>query len=193
MKLKDIFTSKEFDVKDVKGSYQVVKWDFLMVRVYNLKGVKRLVGIGSILPRHTVQGLKDFLLHEFEKFKGGSGRHDWEDFMKQRFHLITHYMKNIPEERPVFVTTEGHNLIISRAHFNIMDFDRVIDILYEEKDFELDDLHPHNKAKFSWLKKGKSREWEVVKPEKGMVLDTKFMHESGKLGWDILGNIMFDA
>ena len=193
MKLKDIFTSKELDVKDVKGSYQVVKWDFIMVRVYNLKGVKRLIGIGSILPRHTVQGLKDFLLHEFEKFKGESGRHDWEDFMKQRFHLIEHYMKNLPEERPVFVTPEGHNLIISKAHFNIRDFDRVIDKLYEEKDFELDDLHPHNKTKFSWLKKGESRKWEVVKPEKGMILDTKFMHESGKLSWDILGNIMIDG
>lgn len=113
--------------------------------------------------------------------------------MKQRFHLIEHYMKNLPEERPVFVTPEGHNLIISKAHFNIMDFDRVIDILYEEKDFELDDLHPHNKAKFSWLKKGASREWEVVKPEKGIILDSKIMHESGKLSWDIVGSIMIDG
>jgi hypothetical protein len=192
MKLKDIFTSKELDVKDVKGSYQVVKWDFLLVRVYNLKGVKRLVGIGSILPRHTVQGLKEFLLHEFEKFKVETGRHDWKDFMKKRSYLIEHYMKNLPEERPAFVTPEGHSLIISKAHFNIRGFDRVLDILYEEKDFELDDLHPHKNAKFSWLKKGESREWEVVKPEKGIILDSRFMHESGKLSWDILGNIMID-
>jgi hypothetical protein len=179
-------------VKDVRGSYQVVKWDFLMVRVYDLKGTKRFVGIGRILPRHSVQGLKDFLLNEFEKFKGEPGRHDWKDFMKKRSYLGEQYMKNLPEERPIFHTSEGHSIINSKAHFHIEDFDRVLDILYEEKDFALDNLHPHKEAKFSWLKKGESREWEVIKQEKGLILDSRFMHESGRLSWEILGNIIID-
>jgi len=193
MKLSDIFTSEELDVKDVRGSYQVVKWDFLMVRVYDLKGTKRFVGIGRILPRDSVQGLKDFLLHEFERFKGESGHHDWKDFMKKRSYLAEHYMKKLPEESPILLTPEGHSLIISKAHFHIRDFDRVLDILYEEKDFALDNLVPDKEAKFSWLKRGESREWEVVKPEKGIILDSKFMHESGQLSWDILGDIIIDG
>jgi hypothetical protein len=64
MRLSDIFTGEALDVKEVRGSYQVVKWDFLMLRVYDLKGVKRFVGTGRILPRQSVQGLKDFLHEE---------------------------------------------------------------------------------------------------------------------------------
>jgi hypothetical protein len=124
MRLSDIFTGEALDVKEVRGSYQVVKWDFLMLRVYDLKGVKRFVGTGRILPRQSVQGLKDFL--------------------------------------------------------------------HEEKDFALDSLVPHKGAKLTWLKKGDSREWEKVKPEKGMIIESKFMHESGKLSWDILGGVSID-
>lgn len=192
MKLSDIFTGEELDVKDVRGSYQVAKWDFIMVRVYNLKGTKRFVGIGHILPRHSIQGLKDFLLHEFGNFREESGRHGWKDFMKQRSYLAEHYMKNLPEERPILLTPEGHSLIISKAHFHIRDFDKVLDILYEEKDFALDSLVPHEEAKLTWLKKWESREWEKVKPEKGMIIESRFMHESGKLSWDILGGVSVD-
>lgn len=187
--LSDIFHDDILSVKEVKGSYQVVKWDILMVRIIDIKGTRRFAGNAQIIPRQIVQELKAFMLKEFDAFKREVMQDDWQAFMKGRSYLINHYMRDASREEPVFFTPEGHSVIFGKARFDALAFEKILDILDLESDFVVDEVIPSEKAKLSWLKRGKSKEWDVVEHGEGTVLDSKLMHESGKMSWDIMGSI----
>lgn len=191
LKIRDIFTGKELEIKEVKGSQQVVKWDLLMVRVHTLNGINRFVGNGEILPRSKKDGLMSFLKQEFEKFKQTAGKTEWSAFMKNKSYIVEHYLEDLPEERPAFLTEEMHELINARSNYDVKDFEKVIDILSNEYDFTIDRMVTGKEAKLIWLKRGESKDWKVSKErfKNGIVVDSKLMHESGKLDWAVLGNI----
>ncbi len=192
IKIRDIFTEKEMVIKEIKGSEQLVKWDIIMMRVYTLNGENRILSPAiRLIPRYFKDGLKAFLNAEFAKFKEETGKTGWSAFMKNRLYITVHYLEDIPEEKPVLLTEEGHELVFARAHFDAGDFDEILDLLEAEYDFITDEVKDKD-ARLTWLKRGESREWPESKEkhEKGLIIQSKLMHDSGKLDWTVLGNII---
>lgn len=200
LKLRGIFTGTELEVKEVKGSQQLVKWDIIMARVYTLNGINRIASSRVwVIPRYLKDGLITFLHEEFERFKlvpagikqgEEGGKAEWPKFMKKRAYIVNHYLEDLPERKKILLTEERHRIILSKAHFDIKDLKEAIHLLEREYDFVVDEVK-EKEARITWLKRGGSKEWQVSgdKSEDGMIILSKLIHGSGQLEWTVLGNI----
>lgn len=88
------------------------------------------------------------------------------------------------------LTEEHHRAIISRAIYETRNFDAILHRLGKEYDFYPAEEKKGKGYKFTWLKRGKSKEWDVVAiPEGGMILKSEMLHRIGELSWITLGTV----
>lgn len=192
IKARDIFTEKELEVKEIRSSEQLAKWDIIMMRIYTLNGENRILSPSvRIIPRHLKDALNGFLNREFAKFKEETGKTEWSAFMKNRSYITEQYIDELPEEKKILLTEERHGLVFAKAHFNTGDFDEILAMLEAEYDFIPDEV-TDKEARLTWLKRGKSGDWpeSEEKHENGLIIQSKLMRGSGKLDWTVLGNII---
>lgn len=189
MRLKDIMTGAELEAKEVSGSYQIAKWDILIVRAYTVKGISRFTGNGTIRPRERKKDFLAFLQRELDRFSAETGKKEWPAFMKTKAYLIEHFFQDSPAKEPDLLTKEGHDAVLAQARFDLMNSDKAISLLDEETDFFFEE-ELEEKTRYTWIKRGKSKDWEEISEGKeGIRLDSKMVHPSGKLEWDVLGTI----
>ena len=179
--IRDVFTDEAMDVEEVSGSYGVVQWDLIQVRVYRIDGVCRLGGNGQMV-RMRLEALKTYLDKARRTFEAEAGRTDWPAFLKENAFLIGHFFDEVVEEPPVLLTEERHRIISSRAHFTVSDVERARKLLSGEYDFADEEEIPSGGVSFSWLKRGPSKDWEMgpESDEKGMVATSSIVHPSGQ-------------
>lgn len=192
MKLKDIFTGEKFDVREVKGTYSIAKWDITKVRVYTLDGISRFAGNGRILPRRSRDGLTAYLQREFEEFKSQTGKAEWSAFMKAKSYIIEYYYEDLPDEKPSIVTAEGHRMVSAKAYFDVDDFDSVLDAMRGRADFIEDEVVEGRSARFTWIKRGQLKDWKTVGNTNGYIFATQYVDPSGQVQLDALGTVTID-
>ena len=189
--IRDVFTGETMAVQEVSGSYDVVQWDLVQVRVYTMDGVCRFGGNGQTIPRMRFEALKAYLDNARRAFEADTGRAGWPAFLKENAFLIGRFFDEVVEEPPVLLTEERHRIISSRAHFTVSDYGRARKRLSGEYDFADEEEIPSGGVSFSWLKRGPSKEWEMG-PEsdgKGMVATSSIVHPSGKMTFTVLGTV----
>lgn len=189
---KDLLMGGELEIREVSGSRQFVKWDIIIARVYTLNGISKIAGpTAQMVPRDLLDSFMGFLREEREVYTREAGKEGWPAFMKARSYRIRHFFADLPEQKRVFHTDEGHQVVIARAEHRIGALREVITRFEKEYDFMIDEVKSGKEAKLSWIKRGPSKEWpEAVKlPEKGLLIQSKMLHESGKLEWPVLGTI----
>jgi tetratricopeptide (TPR) repeat protein len=192
VKIKELFTNRELEIKEIKGSQQLVKWDIIMVRVYTLNGINRFLGSTiQVIPRRLKDSLIAFLTQEFDRYKQETGLAEWSAFMKKKSSIVRHYLEDLSEGKDILLTEERHKIVIAKACFEVKNFEEILDLLKNEYDFVVDKVVKGKEAKLTWLKRGKSKDWQESKERygKGFVIQSKFIHESGQLKWTVLGSI----
>ncbi len=191
--LKELFTGKELQMNEPRLSAKVVKWDIVFLRVCLIDEIYLpLSAEFIIIPRNEKEDLIDFLRREFERFKGETGVSDWSQFMKKRAYLVSRHLQTVqPAKEKPFLTEEGDKLILSKAYFDVKNFAQVFESLNREYDFLLEKAEKNKRAEFTWLRRGKSKEWKVnVAPKKvGIVIKSEVIHHTGEIKWSALGNI----
>jgi len=186
LKVRNLFSGREMEIKDVLASGQVVIWDLLLMRIVSLEGAHRIAGKILCIPRDLKKEVLDFLRAELRK----TGGEDWSAFLKENAYRIPHFLEDRPKETPRFLTEERDNLVIAVARFEIRDFEETVDRLESESDFVIDEFRPGKEAKLTWLKKGKSKEIKKKEEgEKGLVILSQLVHDTGKMKWAVLGNL----
>lgn len=191
-RIKEIFTGRELDIKDKSSSWNLVKWDIVMFRVDTLNGInKSLSSTIQVIPRGLKDKMLSFLGIEFDRFKRETGKTEWSAFMKDCSYIIGHYLEDLSKEKKILLTDERHPVVVAKGHFDISDFDEVVDLLDREYDFLIDDVGKGRIAKISWLKRGRSKDWDesTERHERGLIIQSKLLHESGQLEWTVLGTI----
>lgn len=189
---KDLLMGGELEIREVSGSRQFVKWDIIIARVYTLNGISKIAGpTAQMVPRDLLDSFMGFLRQEREVFTREAGKEGWPAFMKARSYRIRHFFADLPEQKRVFHTDEGHQVVLARAEHRIGALRDVLIRFEKEYDFMIDEVKSGKEAKLSWIKRGPSKEWpEAVKlPEKGLLIQSKMLHESGKLEWPVLGTL----
>ena len=189
---KDLLMSGELEIREVSGSRQLVKWDIITARVYTVNGISKIAGpTTQMVPRDLLDSFMGFLRQEQEVFTREAGKEGWPAFMKARSYRIRHFFADLPEQKRVFHTDEGHQVVIARAEHRTGALRDVITRFEKEYDFMIDEVKSGKEAKLSWIKRGPSKEWPAAAklPEKGLLIQSKMLHESGKLEWPVLGTI----
>jgi tetratricopeptide (TPR) repeat protein len=190
LRLRDLFTGEEMDILEVKGSLTAVKWDVILARVIRMGAVNKLSGIATLIPRRSKENVLLSIKGVWEKFKSETGNHEWSYFIKSNAHLVHHIIEDQSPFEPIFVTEEYHRIISSKAVFDVKDFQRVQYRLNQEFDFVIDQEEEGGKSQWTWLKRGKSKDWEIHEPEKGsVILKSEMIRGKGELRWTSLGTV----
>ncbi|PIV24155.1 MAG: hypothetical protein COZ69_12180 [Deltaproteobacteria bacterium CG_4_8_14_3_um_filter_45_9] len=190
LRLKDLFTGEELDILEVKGSLTAVKWDVILARVIRMGSVNKLAGVVELIPRRNKGQILSSIRKLWEKFKEETGSVEWSSFAKSNAFLIHQIIEDQSPFEPIFVTEEHHRIISSKAVFDVKDFQMVRYRLNQEFDFIIDQEEEGGKSQWTWLKRGKSKDWEIKESEKGsMILKSEMLRGKGELRWTSLGTV----
>jgi hypothetical protein len=167
----------------------VAKWDVIFARVIRMGLTNKFSGIITLVPRMEKEGALTAIRKTWEEFKGETGKKEWASFAKIKSLLIHHILEDQPRVEPVFVTEEHHRIVSAKAVYEVKDFQTISYRLQQEFDFILDE-EEGKKLQWSWLKRGKSKDWEEGEPlEKSIVLKSAMIQGKGELTWVSLGTV----
>jgi len=189
LRLKDLFTNEEMDIVEVKGSLTMVKWDVIFARVIRMGSVNKLSGMITLIPRRNKEEIISSIQKTWKKVKEETGKSDWPNFMKSNAQLIHHLIEDQFSVEAVFLTEEHHRIISSKAVYDVKNFDSIRYRLSKEFDF-ITDTEDGEKIRFTWLKRGRSKDWEEGKLVEGsVILRSEMIRGEGELRWTSLGNV----
>ncbi len=190
MRLKDLFTEEELDVLEVRGTRTAAKWDVIFARVIRMGLTNKFSGIITLVPRRDKEGVLSAIRKSWEKFQAETGKKEWPAFAKKNALLIHHILEDQPRVEPVFVTEEHHRIVSAKAVYEVKDFQTISHRLQQEFDFILDEEEEGKEVGGSWLKRGKSKDWEVREPiEHSIILKSEMVQGQGELKWISLGTV----
>jgi tetratricopeptide (TPR) repeat protein len=190
LRLRDLFTGEEMDILEVKGSLTAVRWDVIFARVIRMDSVNKLAGLVKLVPRRNKDLILSSIRNLWEKFKEETGKVEWYSFAKSNAFLIHHIIEDQSPFEPVFVTEEYHRIISSKAVFDAKDFQMVRYRLNQEFDFIIDQEEDWGKNQWTWLKRGRSKDWEIKESQEGaVILKSEMLRGKGELRWTSLGTV----
>jgi tetratricopeptide (TPR) repeat protein len=190
MRLKDLLTEEELDVLEVRGTRTVAKWDVVFARVIRMGLTNKFSGIITLIPRIEKEAMLYSIRKTWEKFKGATGKEEWSSFAKLNAQLIHHILEDQPRVEPVFITEEHHRIVSAKAVFEVKNFATICYRLQQEFDFTLDEEEEGKKLQWSWLKRGKSKDWEAGESgEHSIILKSEMIQGKGELTWVSLGTV----
>ena len=190
LRLKDLLINEEMDILEVKGSLMLVKWDVIFARVIKMGSVNKLSGMITLIPRRNREEILSSIQRTWEKVKKETGRMEWSDFMKSNAQLIHHLIEDRSVKEPIFVTEEHNKIVSSKAVYEVKDFNSIRYRLSKEFDFITDIEKEGKEIQWTWLKRGKSKDWEGGEPVEGsVILRSEMIRGKGELRWTSLGTV----
>jgi HEAT repeat protein len=190
LRLKDLLTNEAMDILEVKGSLTLVKWDVIFARVIKMGSVNKLSGMITVIPRGNREEILSSIQRTWEKVKKETGRMEWSDFMKSNAQLIHHLIEDRSVKEPIFVTEERNRIVSSKAVYEVKDFNSIRYRLSKEFDFITDIEKEGKEIQWTWLKRGKSKDWEGGESVEGsVILRSEMIRGKGELKWTSLGTI----
>ena len=193
IRIKDLFTGKEILIRDVSGSKQLVKWDLIATRVLPVGEQMRPSGSFFYYRPRERDSLIRFLNEKWEEHRKTTGEDRWETFMKARGYLFYHYaLSREAEPRPPLLTPEYHELVFCKALYDVENFYAALYRLRQEADFHLEEGEEEaKKVRFTWLKRGKSKDIvpEGSKKGQGLVIQSALLSTPASQGTISLGTL----
>lgn len=194
LRLKDIFTNEEMDILEVKGSLTAVKWDVIFARVIRMGSVNKLSGMITLIPRRNKEEIISSIQKTWKKVQEETGKSEWADFMKLNAQLVHHLIEDQSAKEPIFITEERHRIVSSKAVYEVKDFNSVRYRLGQAFDFIIDMEKEGKEIQWTWLKRGKSKDWEVGESVEGsVILRSEMIRGKGELKWTSLGTVTLRA
>jgi hypothetical protein len=145
--LVDLIQEEPVHVREISGSYQVQRGDVLCGWIMPLGDHHELTGAVISVPEETVEPLRRALLTAREE-----ARRRWPDLPARQLlgestgvvlRLISAALRDAP--RPHLQNTDGHELVLCRAHYDLTDAEEARRRLRELEDLNEDD------GTFVWL------------------------------------------
>lgn len=190
LRLKDLIINEEMDILEVKGSLMLVKWDVIFARVIKMGSVNKLSGMITVIPRGNKEEILSSIQRTWEKVKNETGRMEWSEFTKSNAHLIHHLIEDRSIKELTFVTEEHDRVVSSKSVYEVKDFDSIRDRLSKEFDFIIDMEKDGKEIEWTWLKRGKSKDWERRDSVEGSIIfSSEMIRGKGELRWTSLGTV----
>ena len=188
LKLKDLFMGESLDIVEVSGTRTLAKWDIIFGRVNKMGPINKFSGVITFIPRRGKDGILSNVRQAWDKFKEETGKTAWSDFAKSNGRQIHQIIMDQPRIEPRFFTEERHPVFSAKAVFAATNLETIRYRLRQEFDFSLDEEKEGKEMRWTWLKRGESKDWETGEEEKnGVVLRSEIVLGKGELKWVSLG------
>lgn len=148
LRLKDLFTGKERDVKEKAATRSLNKWDIFASRLLEIDDDNIMSGCSYSYHREEKEGIIKHIKKCFKDYKGENPDAFLSDFLKKHGYLFNYYWYDriLNPVIPKVFTTSGEAMLLSKAIFEIKDLAGVLRGLKEIKKFdEIDE------GVFQWL------------------------------------------
>lgn len=193
IRVKDLVTGKESTAKDVAGSRQLVKWDLIGSRLVPIQGQMRLSPCILVFQPRERDDLLSYLNQEWDQYQKEHGTCSWVAFMKPRGYLLHHYIEKRGTHKPQFVTPEHHEMVFCKGIYSVNNYHGVLFRLRNESDFveEEPPQDEQGELRFTWIKRGKSREAVLQGPptRNGLVMQSSLLPTPISEGVLTLGSV----
>ena len=127
LRLKDIFSGEEYDVKERRGSRSLYKWDLVFTRVVPMGKYFVICGGLHYFPVRLKERVVSFAKKELNRLRRKNKGAAWEDLYRERGYLFNHLwmaMARAPQF-PIIVTPEGQQFILAKAIYLVHDYEEV--------------------------------------------------------------------
>jgi len=124
--LTELFTGEECFAYDVSASRSLVKWDIILARMFRVRGLNRLQGAALNFPstaKKTLISLGEELFKQYRKSRPDAS---WARFMKEEGYRLNAIYGVLEKrfEKMQLLTTEGDELVYSRAVYRVKDLQK---------------------------------------------------------------------
>jgi hypothetical protein len=153
LRLKDLFTGDEYDVKERMATRSLHKWDVFATRLVEIDGDHIMSGCAYPYHRHDKDLIIKYIKKCFKDYQRKNPGASIAGFLKRNGVLFNYYWCDymLNPVMPKMCTTSGEAVIFSKAVFEIKDTAGVISGLKEIKGFdEIDE------RRYQWLDEEKS-------------------------------------
>ena len=133
VKIKEVFTDKEYTITDRKASAYVVKGDILFGRLQKVFSYHYLSGVCQTYPRlHVFKQLKNFINEHVENEKKKNPNISYEEFMNKNSKILNEFS---PENIKI-VSSDNEEVEISEAIYSIdvKNIDNILDYFDGNRD-----------------------------------------------------------
>lgn len=185
--LRDVLTGEQLHVREVSGTAQLKKWDAMFAWVMTVDDHLELTGATLLIPRPHLEAVREAVERELKQAtkRDVVGSVGWVAVVALRRALE-------PAQRPQIQTTDGEQLVICKAHYEVHDGDRVRAILRQ-----LPELETEDSDSFTWLNRSETRAvvlGAIRLDDRSLVLET-MSHERNLRGRRMLeehlGSLVF--
>jgi len=144
--IKDIFSGKEYNIKDRMASMQLIKRDVFYGRVQKIFGNYYLAGVAERYPRLILDQLKDYLDFHYERARDKTGE-SYESFINTHGDVILKFEPNSPK----FVSSSGDEIKLCEQVYTILGrkHEEIIDWINKNSDLFIITNVDEKKGKFS--------------------------------------------
>lgn len=144
---RDLLKESVYYVKEKKASESLVKWDILGIRLIKLDGLYRMTGALYIFRPVDRGAIIKAIKNDFDDVRKFLPIRDISQYLKLRGGEVLNYSFIASNSmKTILHNTDGEPLILSRADYVIMDYNKVISALRSTKE-----LIEIKKDSFEWL------------------------------------------
>jgi tetratricopeptide (TPR) repeat protein len=162
MRLRDLITGEEFDVREKRATEQVSQWDILFSRVMRMRDHYELAGaMGMVIPARFRGWLRGHVENLWHNYAAKHPDATYEDFLHTSSQLVNQFILDqvapAMMRPPTLVTMEGDLIEFITATFDVLDYPLALAGLRAAEEFvEVGGEEEANERSFSWHEVGES-------------------------------------
>jgi hypothetical protein len=197
----DIFSGEEVFLSDVSLSQQTRKWELITFRKIKVLEEWQVSAAGSKEPPKYKEGIYRFVMDRFSDHQKHQPQADLPAFLREKGYLLNQRFQTLkakPPQFPKIMTSSGEELAFWESRYDLDDFNKAINRLESEEDFEETDIAEDSqgnlvKAVYDWLERGRSsHKVKDVKPQEGLTFKSFFTGGPGKKAYRLLGTVILE-
>jgi len=192
----DIFTGEECYLRDVSISKAAKQWELLITRRVWVLKEWQLSAVGRILPPQEKGEIYDFVMAHYRDYQRDHPGATIVEFLHVKGYLLNNYVLTRavkPVEMPTFVTSDGEEILICEAIFDVLDFEKAVKKLSKTPDYQMASQIEDEEGQqytFNWLERGETPLPSQERDQKRRITYQSFYtdgpgHESHR----VLGNV----
>jgi hypothetical protein len=198
MHVEDIFTGEKCFIHDVSISKAARRWELLIARKVWVLNEWQLSAVGRILPPQDKDEIYDFIMANYRNYQKDNPDCEINEFLHRKGYLLNNYVltKTVrPREAPTMITSDGEEILICEAIYDVLDFNKAINGLLKIPDYQMRTQTENEKGQsqqfgFDWLERGKSSVSSQRKDrESGLIYQSFYTDGPGHESFRVLGNI----
>ncbi len=198
MHVEDIFTGEKCFIHDVSFSKVARRWELLIARKVWVLNEWQLSAVGRILAPQDKDEIYDFIMANYRDYQKDNPDCEINEFLHRKGYLLNNYVltKTVkPREAPTIITSDGEEILICEAIYDVLDFKKSLNKLSKIPDYQMTTQSENEKGHpqqygFDWLERGKSSiSSESADRKSGMIYQSFYTDGPGHESFKVLGNI----